>query len=107
MVEHPFNMGFVSDVLHLCSVLCNVREGITTKVLRQISWFGNFEDHSFLSFISSLVKAFPGAPFARSERFYSSALVCYMHCLSLLDISFHSQVLCLLSFQTPLLDQFR
>ena len=60
---------FISDILHLFEVLCNIREGITIKALRQISRFGDFEDHSFIRFVSSLIKAFPRAPFGRSKRF--------------------------------------
>ena len=62
-------MGFISDILHLFEILCNIREGITIKALRQISQFGNSEDHSFICFVGSLIKAIPGAPFGRSKRF--------------------------------------
>ena len=47
---------YVSDVLHLFEVLCNIREGITSKALRQLSRFGDFEGpfvYKFFQFIDN------------------------------------------------------
>ena len=65
----PSTWDFISDVLHLFEVICDIRDNITIKALKQISWFGDFEAHSFISFASLLIKAFPGAPIGRPKRF--------------------------------------
>ena len=58
-----------STFLQLCEVLCNIRESINIRALSQISRPGNFEERSFISFVSSLIKVFHGSPFGRSKRF--------------------------------------
>ena len=88
---------FISDILHLFEVLCNIREGITIKDLRQISQFGDFEDHLFICFVSSLIKAFPGTPFGRSKRFL-------FQCTNSLNaFSFSSQYSISLSGSVPII----
>ena len=69
---------FISDILHLFEVFCNIREDITIKTLRQTSRLCNFEDHLFISFF--LDKSFSWCSFFACS-YCSSTILSLINCV--------------------------
>ena len=98
---------FTSADLNLDGVLCITSDGMTIIAFKQISLLGDFDDHSFISFVSSVINDFPRFLWEGQKSFFSRKPFVRTRRLSQNDISLHRffESFCHSSFQSMHLRQ--